>query len=94
MLRFGVRGRSVCLESFERCFEALGNVRESSGLATISALSSKRMKCLIDSEAGSRRAENRRLSSTSTPEARKTCLYDLHVENRGKHMFAYLTGCY
>lgn len=42
------------------------------------------MKCLIDSEAGSRRAENRRLSSTSTPEARKTCLYDLHVENRGK----------
>ncbi|XP_076240608.1 aminomethyltransferase, mitochondrial [Calliopsis andreniformis] len=84
MLRFGVRGKSFCFDSIERCHEVLGNVRESSGLTTISKLSSKRANCLIDSEARSEIPEGRRLLSTSTSEARKTCLYDLHVENRGK----------
>ncbi|XP_054015841.1 aminomethyltransferase, mitochondrial [Hylaeus anthracinus] len=92
MFRFGVRGKSVGVDSIERCLELLGNIRESSGLATISKIHPSRVasgplsNCLIDSEARSNRNEDCRSASTTTPasEPRKTCLYDLHVENLGK----------
>ncbi|XP_003702928.2 aminomethyltransferase, mitochondrial [Megachile rotundata] len=82
MLRYGVRGQIVCLEKLE----ALGNIREASSL-TISKTSARdadpkcRSRCLIDLE---RRSGARRFSITQAPNPRKTSLYDLHVENRGK----------
>ncbi|XP_015438934.1 PREDICTED: aminomethyltransferase, mitochondrial [Dufourea novaeangliae] len=85
MLRFVGRGRSMCLDCLDKCLETFnGRVRESSGLAAISRISSKcdASRCLIDSSVG-KRLIGRCLSST-TSEPRKTCLYDLHVENGGK----------
>ncbi|XP_076292413.1 aminomethyltransferase, mitochondrial [Lasioglossum baleicum] len=86
MFRFGAQGRSVCLDCFERCLENLaGSGRAFCGLA-ISRTSNWKpdsSRCLIDSV---ERFGARCLSTTEkpTPEPRKTCLYDLHVENRGK----------
>ena len=84
MFRVGVRGRSVCFDSFDKCLETLASGRESSGLAAISKYNSRHSRCLIDSQAPFSGAGRRRLSSTTTSEPRKTCLYDLHAENRGK----------
>ncbi|KZC05634.1 Aminomethyltransferase, mitochondrial [Dufourea novaeangliae] len=75
----------MCLDCLDKCLETFnGRVRESSGLAAISRISSKcdASRCLIDSSVG-KRLIGRCLSST-TSEPRKTCLYDLHVENGGK----------
>ncbi|OAD54280.1 Aminomethyltransferase, mitochondrial [Eufriesea mexicana] len=97
MLRFGVRGRSVHLENVDKYFEPLSGFRESCNLSTIYKTNAKhtipksRLRCLIDSETRSNGSEGRRSTSTSTsattaptPQPWKTCLYDLHVENRGK----------
>ncbi|XP_017881953.1 aminomethyltransferase, mitochondrial [Ceratina calcarata] len=90
MLRFGVRGRSICPESLEKCLDTLGGFRETSSyiFSLERDVSKSRTTRLIDAKAQSNReAEQRRSSSTLTkpaPEPRKTCLYDLHVENRGK----------
>ncbi|XP_078034566.1 aminomethyltransferase, mitochondrial [Augochlora pura] len=91
MFRFGARGRSVCRECFDKCF---GNLTESgrefSGLAINGATSTKRAasRCLIDSFDRLNGNDARRSSSSTkaepAPEPRKTCLYDLHVEHRGK----------
>lgn len=100
MLRFVARGRFVVCDNLEKCLNempALRGVRDTCSVATVSRVkerlgggSTSRSNCLIDStiphaaiETSCR--ENRRLSSTSTvSEARKTCLYDLHVEKQGK----------
>ncbi|XP_076758242.1 aminomethyltransferase, mitochondrial [Xylocopa sonorina] len=94
MLRFGVRGRSVCVENLEKCLEAVGCYRESSGTSRIFNANSKhtipksRSTCLIDSETRLNGTEGRCALSTTTTtpasEPRKTCLYDLHVKNKGK----------
>ncbi|KAK1129592.1 hypothetical protein K0M31_019307 [Melipona bicolor] len=92
MIRFGVRGRSVCFESLDKHLK-LGSIRESSTIFKSSSertIPKQRLRCLIDSETRSNETEGRRSSSTAsastapTPEPRKTCLHDLHVENRGK----------
>ncbi|XP_033336215.1 aminomethyltransferase, mitochondrial [Megalopta genalis] len=91
MFRFGARGRSVCLECFEKCLRNLAESgREFSGLAIKGATSPKQgaSRCLIDSFERLN-GNDVRCSSSSTaakpaPEPRKTCLYDLHVEHRGK----------
>lgn len=99
MLRFVARGRFVVCDNLEKCLNTLGSVRDtcSVGVTTVSGAkerlggsSTSRSNCLIDSTtprtiADATRRENRRLSSTSAvSEARKTCLYDLHVEKQGK----------
>ncbi|XP_033300424.1 aminomethyltransferase, mitochondrial [Bombus bifarius] len=101
MLRFSVRGRSVCFETFDKRIETLNSVRESCTIFKNSSrhtVSKSRLRCLIDSETRSNGTEGHRFSSTTptstptststvttpTPQPRKTCLYDLHVENRGK----------
>ncbi|XP_043255999.1 aminomethyltransferase, mitochondrial isoform X2 [Colletes gigas] len=91
MFRFGLRGKLIAVDSFEKCIETL-NIRESSGFTTITKVNSSRgatgprSRCLIDSEPRTNGSEGCRSLSTQTPapEPRKTCLYDLHVENRGK----------
>lgn len=105
MLRFSVRGRSVCFETFDKRIETLGSVRESCTIFKNSSrhtVSKSRLRCLIDSETRSNGTEgHRRFSSTSTtptststvttqtPQPRKTCLYDLHVENRGNYQWKF-----
>lgn len=92
MLRFGVRVRSICPESLEKCLDTLGGIREASShmLSLERGVTKSRSACLIDANGrsnGAIKARQRRSSSTLTkpaPEPRKTCLYDLHVENRGK----------
>ncbi|CAL1686986.1 unnamed protein product [Lasius platythorax] len=95
MLRFGIRGRFVVCDNLEKCLKILGNVRDTCSAAIVSRVregwggdSTLRSNCLIDFTAPRAVAiqrQNRRLSSTSTVnEARKTCLYDLHVEKQGK----------
>ncbi|KOC68619.1 Aminomethyltransferase, mitochondrial [Habropoda laboriosa] len=84
MFRFGIRRRFACLE---KCGESLGNIRESSGIFHVNSkhvLPKSRSRCLIDSVTRSKRSEGRRSSSTTATQPRKTCLYDLHEENRGK----------
>lgn len=95
MLRFGIRGRFVVCDNLEKCLKILGNVRDTCSAAIVLRVregwggdSTLRSNCLIDFTAPRAVAiqrQNRRLSSTSTVnEARKTCLYDLHVEKQGK----------
>lgn len=103
MLRFSVRGRSVCFETFDKRIETLNSVRESCTIFKNSSrhtVSKSRLRCLIDSETRSNGTEGHRFSSTTptstptststvttpTPQPRKTCLYDLHVENRGNYI--------
>lgn len=96
MLRFIARSRFVICD-LEKCLNTLGSVRSTCSVTItsrakekLSGSSTSRSNCLIDStiprtvvDATCR--ENRRLSSTLTVnEARKTCLYDLHVEKQGK----------
>ncbi|XP_076652588.1 aminomethyltransferase, mitochondrial [Halictus rubicundus] len=86
MFRFGARERSVCLDCFERCLENLaGSGREFCGLAIRRTSSSKpgSSRCLIDSAErfGARRSST---AVKPAPEPRKTCLYDLHAQHRGK----------
>lgn len=103
MFRFSVRGRSVCFETFDKRLETLGSVRESCTIFKNSSrhtVSKSRLRCLIDSERRSNGTEGHRFSSTTptstsiatapTPEPRKTCLYDLHVENRGNYQWKFL----
>lgn len=98
MIRFGVRGRSVCFESLDKHLETLGNIRESSTIFKNSSertIRTQRLRCLIDSETRSNGTEGRRSSSTAsastapTPQPRKTCLHDLHVENRGNYQWKF-----
>lgn len=97
MLRFVARGRFTVRDNLEKCLNALGEVRDTCSVATISRVkerldggSTSRSNCLIDSAipraaANATCRENRRLSSTSTvSNARKTCLYNFHVEKQGK----------
>lgn len=99
MLRFVVRDRFIVCDNLEKCLNALGGVRDTCSVAILSRVkerlivsggSTSRSNCLIDSTiphvaAETTRRENHRLSSTSViKEARKTCLYDLHVEKQGK----------
>lgn len=97
MLRFVARGRFVVCDNLEKCLNTLESVRDTRSVTTISRAkerlgggSTSRSNCLIDSTiphtvVDATRRENCRLSSTSTvSEARKTCLYDLHVEKQGK----------
>ncbi|XP_011701965.1 PREDICTED: aminomethyltransferase, mitochondrial [Wasmannia auropunctata] len=97
MLRFVARGRFVICENLEKCLHALGGVRDTCNVATVSRVKEKlsggstlHSNCLIDSTtprtaAETTHREHRRLSSTSAvSEIRKTCLYDLHVEKQGK----------
>lgn len=100
MIRLGVRGRSVCFESLDKHLETLGSIRESSTIFKSSSehtVAKQRLRCLIDSETRSNGTEGRRSSSTTsastapTPEPRKTCLYDLHVENRGNYQWKFIS---
>lgn len=98
MLRLAVRARTVCSENLEKCVDKSVQKRELSASATILNASSRRgaheprLRCLIDPGTRSNDTEGRRraLSTTSTTTTvptttpRKTCLYDLHVENRGE----------
>ncbi|CAK9817450.1 Aminomethyltransferase, mitochondrial [Anthophora quadrimaculata] len=98
MFFLGIRRRFIFLEISEKCSDLLSNIRESSTVSHINSkhvVSKSRSRCLIDSEIRSKRSEGHRLLSTTptptptstptpAPEPRKTCLYDLHVENRGK----------
>ncbi|XP_018046870.1 PREDICTED: aminomethyltransferase, mitochondrial [Atta colombica] len=99
MLRFVVRDKFIVCDNLEKCLNALGGIRDICSVATLSRVkerlivsgsSTSRSNCLIDSTiphaaVETTRRENRRLSSTSViKEARKTCLYDLHVEKQGK----------
>lgn len=96
MLRFVARGRFVICDNLEKCLSerpALGGVRDTCSVARVSRVkerlgggSTSRSNCLIDSAIPRATIETTcRLSSTSTAsEARKTCLYDLHVKEQGK----------
>lgn len=97
MLRFVARGRFVICDNLEKCLNALGGVRDTCSVTTMSRVKERlgggltsRSNCLIDSTiprtaAEATRRKNCRLSSTSTvSEARKTCLYNLHVDKQGK----------
>lgn len=96
MLRFVARGRFVICDNLEKCLSerpALGGVRDTCSVARVSRVkerlgggSTSRSNCLIDSAIPRATIETTcRLSSTSTAsEARKTCLYDLHIKEQGK----------
>lgn len=94
MLRFVARGRFVICDNFEKCLNTLGSIHDTCSVTTLSRVkerlgggSTSRSNCLIDSTTphATVEASRRRLSSTLTvSEARKTCLYDLHVEKQGK----------
>lgn len=94
MLRFGARGRFVICDNLEKCSNVFGSVRDTCGIAAASRIRERggnsTSNCLIDSAvlrvtAGTIQKENCRLSSTSSAnKARKTCLYELHVERQGK----------
>jgi len=99
MLRFVIRDKFIVCDNLEKCLNALGGIRDTCSVATLSRVkerlivsgsSTSHSNCLIDSTiphaaVETTRRENRRLSSTSViKEARKTCLYDLHVEKQGK----------
>jgi len=99
MLRFVIRDKFIVCDNLEKCLNALGGIRDTCSVATLSRVkerlivsgsSTSHSNCLIDSTiphaaVETIRRENRRLSSTSViKEARKTCLYDLHVEKQGK----------
>ncbi|TGZ52626.1 Aminomethyltransferase [Temnothorax longispinosus] len=78
MLRFVARGRFIVCDNLEKCLNALGGVRDTCSVITVSKFkerlgggSTSRSNCLIDSAtpraaADATRRENRRLSSTST----------------------------
>ena len=99
MLRFAVRARSACSEKcLKKCVDRSVQKRELSASTAILNASSRRaaheprLRCLIDSGTRSNDTEGRSrraLSTTTTPTTtpRKTCLYDLHVENRGEPFF-------
>ena len=100
MIRFGVRGRSVCFESLDKHLETLGSIRESSTIFKSNSertIPKQRLRCLIDFETRSNGTEGRRSSSTAsvstapTPQPRKTCLHDLHVENRGNYQWKFVS---
>ncbi|XP_394029.5 aminomethyltransferase, mitochondrial [Apis mellifera] len=92
MLRFAARATSA--RQSEKCLDKSVRKRELTASTTIldAAHEPSRLRCLIDSGTRSNDTEGRRrrglsTASTATPTAttpRKTCLYDLHVENRGK----------
>ncbi|XP_003694854.3 aminomethyltransferase, mitochondrial [Apis florea] len=95
MLRFAVRRSAETL--LDKCVDKTVQRRELSGpiptmiFNTRRAGHEPRLRCLIDSETRSNDTEGRRrrralstASTTTAPTPRKTCLYDLHVENRGK----------
>lgn len=97
MLRFAARATSA--RQSEKCLDKSVRKRELTASTTILDASSRsaahepsRLRCLIDSGTRSNDTEGRRrrglsTASTATPTAttpRKTCLYDLHVENRGE----------
>lgn len=97
MLRFVARGRFVICDNLEKCLNTLGSIHDTCSVTTLSRVkerlgggSTSHSNCLIDSTiphatVEATRQETRRLSSTLTvSEARKTCLYDLHVEKQGK----------
>lgn len=92
MLRFAARATSA--RQSEKCLDKSVRKRELTASTTIldAAHEPSRLRCLIDSGTRSNDTEGRRrrglsTASTATPTAttpRKTCLYDLHVENRGE----------
>ncbi|KAL0133803.1 hypothetical protein PUN28_001047 [Cardiocondyla obscurior] len=90
MLRFAVCGRFVICDNLEKCLNTLGGIRDTCSVNTTLRVKEKLggSNCLIDSVFRNRSSilcENRWTSSTSTvSKARKTCLYDLHVERQGK----------
>ncbi|XP_072748107.1 aminomethyltransferase, mitochondrial [Anoplolepis gracilipes] len=95
MLRLGIRGRFVVCNNLEKCLKILGSSRDTCSAAIVSRVregwdndSTLRSNCLIDAtalRAVAIQKQTHRLSSTSTiNEARKTCLYNLHVEKQGK----------
>lgn len=101
MLRLSTRGRFVVCDNLEKCLKILGSGRDTCSATIVSKVregwggdSTLRSNCLIDATVLPTVAiqkQNRRLSSTSTiNEARKTCLYDLHVEKQGKLRFEFL----
>lgn len=97
MLRFAVRRSAETL--LDKCVDKTVQRRELSGpiptmiFNTRRAGHEPRLRCLIDSETRSNDTEGRRrrralstASTTTAPTPRKTCLYDLHVENRGERL--------
>lgn len=101
MLRLGIRGRFFVYDNLEKCLKIVGSSRNTCSAAIVSRIkkgwecdSTLRSNCLIDSAAlyiVAIQKQNRRLLSTSTVnEARKTCLYDLHVEKQGELRYEFL----
>lgn len=98
MLRFAVRRSAETL--LDKCLEKTVQRRElytgpvpTMIFNTRRAGHEPRLRCLIDSETRSNDTEGRRrgralstASTTTAPTPRKTCLYDLHVENRGERL--------